>query len=44
MVSGYPTSISFPRVDDWSTNLRVLECHIIIIVACLELVGSGTGW
>ena len=27
MVSGYPTSTSFPRVDDWSTDPWVLGCH-----------------
>ena len=27
MVLGYPTSTSFPRVDGWSTNPRVLGRH-----------------
>ena len=29
MISGYPISISFPLVDGWSTDPRVLGCHII---------------
>ena len=28
MVSGYPTSISFPWVDGWSMDPRVLGSHI----------------
>ena len=28
MVLGYPTSTSFPRVDGWSMDPRVLGCHI----------------
>ena len=27
MVSGYPTSTSFLRVDGWSTDPQVLGCH-----------------
>ena len=27
MVSGYPTSTSFPRVDGWSIDPRVLGHH-----------------
>ena len=29
MVSGYPTSTSFPQVDDWSMDPQVLGRHII---------------
>ena len=31
MTSGYPTSISFPPVNDWLTDPRVLERQIILI-------------
>ena len=37
MVSGYPTSTSFPRVDDWSMDPRVLGRHkhnLIKIIIC----------
>ena len=27
MISGYLISTSFPWVDDWSTDPRVLGCH-----------------
>ena len=26
-VSGHPISTSFPQVDSWSTDPRVLRCH-----------------
>ena len=30
MVMGYPTSISLPWVDSWSTDPRVLGCHSLV--------------
>ena len=38
MVSGYPTSTSIPRVDELSTDPRVLGRHIISSQAIVFLV------
>ena len=38
MVSGYPKFTSFPQVDGWSTNPRVLGRHIIFSLSLFLLL------